>query len=123
PLGGTVSMTRPLPPSTFFVASPSLRRGRATLFPYTTLFRSLLGDATHARKALVLLLLAVDEEVIGPVAHPHESRPNHLLIDPEEDRKSTRLTPVTISSRMPSPASKNKTPSSRSTFPDTRLHS
>src|SRR5258708_8440795 len=73
------------------------RPPRSTLFPYTTLFRSVLGRAVVARVARVAKLVCVPvqrawccKRLIWPTAvhHVHENRgrPNQAL-----DRKSTRL--------------------------------
>src|SRR2546422_5417195 len=58
------------------------RPPRSTLFPYTTLFRSVAGAERHvrARQALELLALAVVERQLAV-----------LRQDGEADRKSTRL--------------------------------
>src|SRR3712207_9342993 len=85
------------------------RPPRSTLFPYTTLFRSpgtVIGDAIGqafqsrtgwtARLDRRALSGFVDQNVTLGV-RPEEIRP-------VTDRKSTRLTPVTPISRMPSSA-------------------
>src|SRR5256885_7900383 len=55
------------------------RPPRSTLFPYTTLFRSVLGVALVARRRA--------HRHRGPDAVPRNARRD----DPREDRKSTRL--------------------------------
>src|SRR3989454_4697242 len=66
------------------------RPPRSTLFPYTTLFRSVPGDRVEMR--------AGEVRVNGkPLAEPYVQRvdPGHDVYDPEfnwqKDRKSTRL--------------------------------
>src|SRR5207249_11212402 len=73
------------------------RPPRSTLFPYTTLFRSQRDERALAEARF---------RGVGPVAHrdgedldPVLTLPPHL-----QDRKSTRLNPVTFRSRMPSSA-------------------
>src|SRR5258707_2897714 len=72
------------------------RPPRSTLFPYTTLFRSIsavMESAAHEE-----FLRYMDEEVIRPLGLAH-TRPDHKsVLDPDctlfydsEDRKSTRL--------------------------------
>src|SRR3712207_7519193 len=98
------------------------RPPRSTLFPYTTLFRSPvpapLGigfrggvqPPVHGHRpvgpAVLLPRLQAHQELLGPLddaglVHPGH-RPVHLEEAHAEDRKSTRRTPVTPISRMPS---------------------
>src|SRR5438093_12916790 len=72
------------------------RPPRSTLFPYTTLFRSLRLIPVHLIGTGSLL----------PHDHAeHESAVSHRIhVRRDQDRKSTRLNPVTDQSRMPSSA-------------------
>src|SRR5205823_12494403 len=77
----------------FFLMIP--RPPRSTLFPYTTLFRS-------SRRRCILMHVGgfrsgLDNRVLG-------QQDQRLLFALFGDRKSTRLTPVTSLSRMPSSA-------------------
>src|SRR5689334_24630909 len=96
------------------------RPPRATLFPYTTLFRSLAADdiqitvlvdagvdygdvdvdRDRAVAGLGRVEIRIDAIDPGQVGLRLERR-NSVW---EEDRKSTRLNPVTVPSRMPSSA-------------------
>src|SRR3712207_7055416 len=74
------------------------RPPRSTLFPYTTLFRSVIHDRTYDRDVneLVDRLRALDEEADDESAkHPHpgsdERQTKALPSRVTEDRKSTRL--------------------------------
>src|SRR2546429_2374205 len=71
------------------------RPPRSTLFPYTTLFRSLHGKSVPTRKTVTMFLTAcgLDEDTRAPwmaawerVATAHLHRPTGAV-----DRKSTRL--------------------------------
>src|SRR3712207_6956766 len=57
------------------------RPPRSTLFPYTTLFRSILGELLLHNRILLLARLAIQEVISG------DDRFAGLLVD----RKSTRL--------------------------------
>src|SRR5206468_12126549 len=87
------------------------------LFPYTTLFRSdrfrldsLKASRTDARVASVQGIGAyIDKRRHAQIAARHALQTivaglRARQLSPAEDRKSTRLTPVTIRSRMPSSA-------------------
>src|SRR3712207_7304343 len=68
------------------------RPPRSTLFPYTTLFRSVRQELGHRRVELAARLHpqpheALRPERLGPVREPVERRPSHVALD----RKSTRL--------------------------------
>src|SRR5207245_10059952 len=82
---------------------------RTTLFPYTTLFRSGKGIQDCARivkknmDAAGIKTQILPEKNGNPIVYGEvksKSFSKTLLID----RKSTRLTPVTVASRMPSSA-------------------
>src|SRR2546426_3638354 len=67
------------------------RPPRSTLFPYTTLFRSIAGRVPVARLQLVLLRVEV---LLGALAHRHVLAQLVAAVDAVErrqDRKSTRL--------------------------------
>src|SRR2546430_8708665 len=64
------------------------RPPRSTLFPYTTLFRSLL--VTHLGPRLSLLQPLLRDVVVERLGGVGERREHPLLPDPP-DRKSTRL--------------------------------
>src|SRR2546430_9074901 len=101
------------------------RPPRSTLFPYTTLFRSLVSERSSRRlmrmprtplRALLLgaaVLVSASATAEPPVreAQQFEVSPFigyrvgggfKLLDTGQQDRKSTRLNPVTVKSRMPS---------------------
>src|SRR5687768_17688723 len=95
------------------------RPPRSTLFPYTTLFRSEAEDVVDEEQDVLALLVA--EVLRGGErrerhAQPRPRRLGHLAEDERRllddarllhlvvDRKSTRLNPVTATSRMPSSA-------------------
>src|SRR5690554_7578544 len=96
------------------------RPQRSTLFPYTTLFRSKRLRAGHAaplpRPAVPLVRVVGIHRDDGPreiVLHLAERAAGSLVDDLPlgrhgdvggKDRKSTRRTPVTSASRMPSSA-------------------
>src|SRR2546422_5936081 len=70
------------------------RPPRSTLFPYTTLFRSIL----HRASARPCGSLLVDHRLIRAAAHPHGARGTAQQVqreqdeqEPLRDRKSTRL--------------------------------
>src|SRR3989442_7681030 len=92
------------------------RPPRSTLFPYTTLFRSLvaLGDrgdvALRHDAARAELGDGLDDDVAVRVVVPDAEHAGaaHSATSSSRDRKSTRLTPVTSASRMPSSACKKK---------------
>src|SRR3712207_8474114 len=71
------------------------RPPRSTLFPYTTLFRSLYLDHTAKLSggeiALARLLEALDRSVVRPVALLAEDGPLVARLRAVGDRKSTRL--------------------------------
>src|SRR5207245_11158053 len=71
-----------------FVFLPPRRPPRSTLLPYTTLFRS--------------RILEQRQTVLDVAYRAHPER--FVRQAPKPDRKSTRLTPVTVASRMPSSA-------------------
>src|SRR5437588_8895196 len=73
---------------------------RSTLFPYTTLFRSLKGEAGQERKAQgghggapVLARDVLDPAALraGPAEHPQRRQPADHVLEVVRDRKSTRL--------------------------------
>src|SRR5258708_11486878 len=73
------------------------RPPRSTLFPYTTLFRSLRGKDYHVRAAATRQLrytganpLALLEEQINDV-HPRVRLEAIVALSDAQDRKSTRL--------------------------------
>src|SRR2546421_6163952 len=78
------------------------RPPRSTLFPYTTLFRSLIADAYDALIALPrdlhrdgaaarAVLDRVVDEVLDHLDQPARVGANEQLVRGREDRKSTRL--------------------------------
>src|SRR2546430_12725695 len=76
------------------------RPPRSTLFPYTTLFRSVAALAQASKRSEAILCLRSQgrfSAVIGRLAHRTSVRPDHqltrLIFDCAEprDRKSTRL--------------------------------
>src|SRR5258705_7291177 len=71
------------------------RPPRSTLFPYTTLFRSLPGRHQGQRVGEKQILLGVDEQAVQSIADRDESRPRvrvtGRVAQREVDRKSTRL--------------------------------
>src|SRR5260370_12139755 len=94
------------------------RPPRSTLFPYTTLFRSdpmspgdrppIVGDSiTGAALATIACEPLADEIAAHGLWHRLRARWTNALA--AGDRKSTRLHPVTLESRMPSSACKKKT--------------
>src|SRR5207244_12150050 len=88
----------------------------STLVPYTTLFRSpgFMGDAglrmrprTGGRHGLLVLIVLAGRRMMDSYRdRDHDGCGDQGGVDADEelDRKSTRLTPVTRSSRMPSSA-------------------
>src|SRR3712207_7828504 len=101
------------------------RPPRSTLFPYTTLFRSeqVLAEATllsleHVAQGLqgavagtrdgTTAAAVVEQGVDGLLQHAllvvHDDLGGTEVEQATQDRKSTRLTPVTPISRMPSSA-------------------
>src|SRR5947208_7704991 len=95
------------------------RPPRSTLFPYTTLFRShgsidiVVTDVgtehngPHRRALATQIFQRLEGIRAGHFdVHEHNIRPSALGLGDQilRDRKSTRLTPVTRSSRMPSSA-------------------
>src|SRR5205823_12351855 len=84
-----------------------LRPPRSTLFPYTTLFRSGLGPLPHQQGRLQQRVAVAEVPVEAALggAEPGRDRLDGDGGHPaRRDRKSTRLTPVTSLSRMPSSA-------------------
>src|SRR2546427_11844484 len=82
------------------------RPPRSTLFPYTTLFRS-QGDAEVRAQAVRGDLPGRGREQVARRDAHVVPRPGDLVGSGHvtvEDRKSTRLNPVTVKSRMPSSA-------------------
>src|SRR5258708_38189423 len=75
------------------------RPPRSTLFPYTTLFRSSCRSRYEERKVEGRQILRRQGESVD-----HVSLNEGCTDRSRQDRKSTRLTPVTRSSRMPSSA-------------------
>src|SRR2546427_8781426 len=72
------------------------RPPRSTLFPYTTLFRSLLGQQLASQFEVVLWRSVRDapscEELVADViTFCSETPPSELPVSLERDRKSTRL--------------------------------
>src|SRR5690349_22434340 len=65
---------------------------RSTLFPYTTLFRSLRGVVHFLRADLHLqrLALRADDRGVQGLVHA-EARLGDVVLEPARDRKSTRL--------------------------------
>src|SRR3712207_7814259 len=81
------------------------RPPRSTLFPYTTLFRSLVGHLggepghqpvrrrTHEDGVLVFGVFLEPGQILGPL-HAPQARPavrGRVPVEGDEDRKSTRL--------------------------------
>src|SRR5436309_8290961 len=68
---------------------------RSTLFPYTTLFRSLEGRAIHRRRLGRPRARADDGLLVGAApagrAHPSRGRAHGRPLPRVQDRKSTRL--------------------------------
>src|SRR2546430_17107568 len=97
----------------FFFFLMIRRPPRSTLFPYTTLFRS-KSKAQEGEAAKVALQLGAAQQAERAVkaretaltaAQEKLEEGRSGLADAEKaDRKSTRLTPVTVKSRMPSSA-------------------
>src|SRR5262249_60863106 len=87
---------------------------RATLFRYTTLFRSLLADSLPVRDVLgevdfVDVPDPLDRELVLPVHGPLDHRPREVEAPDDgqgahEIGRAHVLTPVTDQSRMPSSA-------------------
>src|SRR3712207_9182041 len=79
-------------PRLFFFFLMIRRPPRSTLFPYTTLFRSLLrgdvtgGIAAHRVRGIGVCPIDVEVDEQGPIDHVRQGR---VVI--AEDRKSTRL--------------------------------
>src|SRR5206468_12754218 len=88
------------------------RPPRSTLFPYTTLFRSRNGkngiSVYHSREIEVTNNSARENKQNGVIIqNPGGIATQTISVignTSDKDRKSTRLTPVTIRSRMPSSA-------------------
>src|SRR3989442_3623962 len=91
------------------------RPPRSTLFPYTTLFRSLFrpaetgtgGEVKRIPEGRNPLFLCLRRRP-PPGDRKHEQQGTAHSGEPA-DRKSTRLNPVTSASRMPSSACKKNT--------------
>src|SRR5258708_21981042 len=84
---------------------------RSTLFPYTTLFRSYIGLEDYTlfpiiRPGSLVQIDARQRKISAEKWKTEYDRPIYFveLCLPFLDRKSTRLTPVTRSYRMPSSA-------------------
>src|SRR2546428_2175069 len=69
------------------------RPPRSTLFPYTTLFRSVEGDEAHGPHRILDVVAEDPEEqhVAAEVQQPDLGDPFHRDVHPCRDRKSTRL--------------------------------
>src|SRR2546426_2179450 len=67
------------------------RPPRSTLFPYTTLFRSLIEQALLRHEAARLGISVTDEDVLEAIPRVPEVQENGHAGDGLEDRKSTRL--------------------------------
>src|SRR5260221_3827550 len=79
-----------LPVSFFFFFFLMIRRPpRSTLFPYTTLFRSLRFRRHHGRRGSGSRCLLLGRQLLDLRQRQHLA--DLLAPDPREDRKSTRL--------------------------------
>src|SRR5690349_24006638 len=67
------------------------RPPRSTLFPYTTLFRSVVLLAMGDQAVIVLLLEVLRQRTGGVDDLPLRVRHDHVVLAEREDRKSTRL--------------------------------
>src|SRR2546429_1547723 len=68
------------------------RPPRSTLFPYTTLFRSVQGLRQLHQHALGQPAVQVQQQGVAPqAAHHHAATAHHEVVAAQADRKSTRL--------------------------------
>src|SRR3712207_6915467 len=77
----------------FFFFLMIRRPPRSTLFPYTTLFRSIFKRGIYFVQVPTTLLAQVDASVGGKTGIDFNGLKNHLGVfqEPLKDRKSTRL--------------------------------
>src|SRR5207245_10623519 len=92
-----VFLTTPRPRLTLSSHITTRQPPAPPLSPYTTLFRS--GEPGAA-----LRLGRAGGRALPSLGHGRGEQPDLHLPCPREDRKSTRLNPVTVASRMPSSA-------------------
>src|SRR5688572_31390523 len=81
---------------------------RSTLFPYTTLFRSVSTTNIWLPHVAAYVPALESLETVNVVTSSFDAEQGLAGGSAIKDRKSTRLTPVTVKSRMPSSASKKK---------------